>query len=103
MIGTMGAWNSVLYFDSEANWEVINKLISSKDSLVLKQGKVQNENGAISKSVIEFDNEAQGFKNKVADLDTGNKKLAVTAEAIAKDNIKITSDINSLKSFKIET
>ena len=63
MIGTMGAWNSVLYFDSEANWEVINKLISSKDSLVLKQGKVQNENGAISKSVIEFDNEAQGFKN----------------------------------------
>lgn len=56
LLGTMGAWNYVLYNDSQFNWEVINNLIASKDGLLSKASAVQNENGAISKKVIEFDN-----------------------------------------------
>jgi len=56
LLGTMGAWNYVLYNDSQFNWEVINNLIASKDGLVTKVSTVQNDNGAISKKVIEFDN-----------------------------------------------
>ena len=51
----MGTWNYYLYNDSQANWEIINTLIASKDGLLTKASTVENDNGSIFKNVTEFD------------------------------------------------
>ena len=52
----MGYWNYILYSDSQFNWDAINNLIESKDSLLYKINTLQSENGRISKRVVDLDN-----------------------------------------------
>lgn len=56
LLGAMGYWNYILYSDSQFNWDAINNLIESKDSLLYKINTLQSENGRISKRVVDLDN-----------------------------------------------